>query len=76
MDNQSAVKLANNPEFHKRTKHIDIRFHYTRELVENKEIAIEYVSAEDQKVDILTKPLLKTKFESLHEMNSIYLILS
>lgn len=40
MDNQSAIK-AKNPEFHKRNKHIDIRFHFIREKLENKEINIQ-----------------------------------
>ena len=34
VDNQGAMRLANNPENHKRTKHINIRYHYIRELIE------------------------------------------
>ena len=35
-DNQSAIKTVNNPVFHNRTKHIDIRYHYVRQLVKEK----------------------------------------
>jgi len=56
-DNQSAVALANNPVFHARSKHIDIQFHYVREKVASKEIALRYVATDDMNADIFTKPL-------------------
>ena len=34
-DNNAALKLAENPEFHKRSKHIDIAYHFTREAINN-----------------------------------------
>ena len=55
VDNQSAIKLAKNPEFHKRTKHIDVRFHFIREKVASQEIAVIYIPTESQKADIFTK---------------------
>ncbi|KAG5873876.1 hypothetical protein JTB14_031409 [Gonioctena quinquepunctata] len=42
VDDQSAIKLANNPEFHKRTKHIDIKYHFVREASENGAVKIDY----------------------------------
>lgn len=57
VDNQSTIKLSKNAEFHKRTKHIDIRYHYIREKYESGEILIEYVPTEMQKADIFTKAL-------------------
>lgn len=63
VDNQSSMKLALNPEFHKRSKHIDVRYHYTRELIEDKQIQLAYVPTEKQAADLLTKPLSKPKFE-------------
>ncbi|KAK2575155.1 hypothetical protein KPH14_012674 [Odynerus spinipes] len=42
VDNQSAIKLAGNPEFHKRTKHIDERYHYAREVSEQGDIVLKY----------------------------------
>ena len=43
VDNQSAIKSAKNPVFHRRTKHIDVRFHFIREKVASQEIALIYI---------------------------------
>lgn len=67
-DNQSAIKLIRNPEFHQRTKHIDIRYHYIRECYMNKCFSPEYVETNLQKADIFTKPLSADKFEKMKEM--------
>ncbi len=56
-DNQGAIFLSNNAAFHKRSKHIDVRFHYIREQVANKVIILEYVNTVDNTADILTKQL-------------------
>eukprot|EP00253_Pinus_taeda_P027989 PITA_27989 len=56
-DNSSAIALSKNSVFHKRTKHIDTRFHYIRELVSNGEIVLEHCRTQEQVADILTKPL-------------------
>jgi hypothetical protein len=58
VDNQSAIKLAQNLEFHNRSKHIDVRYHFTRTLIEEKEIEVSFVPTTEQAADILTKPLL------------------
>jgi hypothetical protein len=60
-DNESAVKIANNPVQHSRTKHIDIRHHFLRDHVAKGDIILG-VSSEDQLADIFTKPLDKTHF--------------
>ena len=62
-DNQSAIRLAENPGIHQRSKHIEVRHHYLRDQVENGVLVIKYVSTDAQKADIFTKPLGKTKFE-------------
>lgn len=67
-DNHSSIKLANNPVFHKNTKHIDTQFHFVREKVYSKEIFIEYYKACDNVADIFTKPLVKVKFELFRGM--------
>jgi len=59
-DNQSAIKLFKNAIFYKRSKHIDISFHFTR-LVEKKVITIRYLYTELMIADILTKSLSKVK---------------
>lgn len=70
VDNQSAIKIAKNPEFHKRTKHIDIRLHFVREVIENKKIYLCYVDTKVQKADIFTKALPKARFNySCHLLN-------
>jgi hypothetical protein len=61
-DNQGSLSLANNPENHQRTKHIDIQYHYTRELVESGAVVIEYCPTGLMLADILTKPLSKALF--------------
>jgi hypothetical protein len=66
-DNTSSIRLVENPEFHKRTKHIDVRYHYIRELAENGEVIVKYVSTQEQKADILTKPLAKTKHKEMRD---------
>lgn len=45
-DNQSAINISKNPVQHFRTKHIDIRYHFIRELVDKKVIILEYVSTD------------------------------
>ena len=64
-DNNSAIALSKNHVFHKKTTHIDIRFHFIRELVNNKEICLEFCRFEDQLADIFTKPLAKETFQYL-----------
>ncbi|CAM8917209.1 unnamed protein product [Rhodiola kirilowii] len=56
-DNMSAINISKNPVQHSSTKHIDIRHHFIRELVEKKVITLKNVSTEKQLADIFTKPL-------------------
>lgn len=57
MDNPSAISLIKNPVFHKRIKHIDVRFHYIRERYAKQGFALEHVASKEQHADIFTKPL-------------------
>jgi hypothetical protein len=61
-DNESAIKLANNPMQHSRTKHIDIRHHFLRDHEAKGDIKLFHVSTENQLADIFTKPLDETRF--------------
>eukprot|EP00253_Pinus_taeda_P018867 PITA_18867 len=61
-DNTLAIALSKNIVFHKRTKHIDTKFHFIRELVNNGEIVLQHCRTDDQLADILTKPLAKNFF--------------
>jgi hypothetical protein len=58
-DNESAVKIANNPVQHSRTKHIDIRHHFLRDHVAKGDIILEGVRTEDQLADISLNHLIK-----------------
>ena len=61
-DNESAIKLANNPVQHSRTKHIDIRHHFLRDHEAKGDIALQHVSTNGQLADIFTKPLDESRF--------------
>ena len=65
VDNKSPISLAKNPVFHRRSKHIQKRFHFIRECVEKEQIEVEFVRSEDQCADILTKALARTKFNDM-----------
>ncbi len=67
-DNLSSIQLARNPVFHARTKHIEVHYHFIREMVLAGEIDITYVSTEDQVADIFTKVLGAEKHRRLHSM--------
>jgi hypothetical protein len=66
-DNQSCVKLSENPVFHDRSKHIEIKYHYIRDMVQRKAVHVQYLPTHEQIADIFTKPLAKTKFEYFRE---------
>lgn len=65
VDNQSAVELIKNPVYHKRTKHIDLRYHYIRHKYEKNKFKVEYICSENQLADLFTKALPKNRFEFL-----------
>jgi Reverse transcriptase (RNA-dependent DNA polymerase) len=60
-DNQAALKLATDDNYRARTKHIDIRYHYIRQVINAGEISITYCPTDDMTADILTKALLAWK---------------
>uniref|UniRef100_H3HA08 Reverse transcriptase Ty1/copia-type domain-containing protein n=1 Tax=Phytophthora ramorum TaxID=164328 RepID=H3HA08_PHYRM len=61
-DNQGSIALAKNPQFHKRTKHIDIRYHFVREKVEDGQVVLQYVSTTDMLADMMTKAITAVQF--------------
>ena len=64
-DNQSAIAMSNNDVHHNRTKHIDIRHHFIRDIIKQGNVTLDWISTQDQVADILTKPLVSTLFEKL-----------
>lgn len=71
VDNKSAIALMKNPVFHGRSKHIDTKFHFIRDCVEKNLIKVEHVSGEQQKADILTKPLPRVKFTEMRDLMGV-----
>ena len=61
IDNQSAIALIKNPEHHERTKHIAVRYHFTRDAYDEGTFLPEYVPTGDQVADVLTKALAREK---------------
>ena len=64
-DNTSTIKLSKNPVFHGRCKHIGVRFHFLRDLVNEGQVSLEHCGSEEQVADVLTKPLQREVFEKM-----------
>ncbi|XP_044380592.1 secreted RxLR effector protein 161-like [Triticum aestivum] len=67
VDNKSAIALAKNPVFHDRSKHIDVKFHFIRDCVEERVLEIEHVGTQNQLADILTKALGRVRFFEIRQ---------
>ena len=66
-DNQSCVKLSENPFFHDKLKHIEIKYHYIRDMVHRGAVKLQYVATEEYIADVLMKSLARVKFEYFRE---------
>ena len=66
-DNQSCVKFSENPVFHDKSKHIEVKYHYIRDMVHRGVVKLQYVVMDKQIVDVLTKTLARVKFEYFRE---------
>ena len=62
VDNDGDINLATNPLSSARTKHIDVRFHFIRELVRTGTIAVEHIPTKEQRADVLTKAFVGAIF--------------
>ena len=61
-DSQSAIQLARNPVYHSKTKHVDVKYHFIREMLEEKQIQLVKVHTTENPADLLTKGLLAESF--------------
>ena len=73
-DNTSAINLSKNPVQHSKSKHIEIQYHFIRDLVEDKIVCLEFINTDSQKADIFIKPLDGPKFEYLHKTIGVSII--
>jgi hypothetical protein len=64
-DNVSTLALASNPAYHAHTKHIEVDYHFVREKVVNRDIAVKFISIGDQTANIFTKGLSSSRFAYL-----------
>ena len=67
-NNQSCIKLSENPVFHHRSKNIDIRYHHLRDCVRRRIMLLEYIPTEESDADIITNSLSRCKFEFQRDM--------
>lgn len=71
IDSMSAIQLLKNARHYRRAKHMELRFHYIRQLYSNQEIGIEHVGSANQRADYLTKPCVKSVFLNQRELSGL-----
>ena len=62
-DSQSAIFLAKNPTFHSRTKHIQIKYHFIRQLLDDEQLLLEKICGSKNPADMLTKGVTLDKLK-------------
>ena len=62
------MKLSENPVFHDKLKHIEIKFHYIRDMVQRGVVKLQYMASKEEIADVFTKPLVRVKFEYFREI--------
>nr|GEY60693.1 retrotransposon protein, putative, Ty1-copia subclass [Tanacetum cinerariifolium] len=67
-DNQSVIQLSRNAIFLERMKHINVRYHFIKEIMESKEIKVEKIGTKDNAADAFTKVVLGLKFKYCMEI--------
>lgn len=70
-DNSSTIKLSKNPVMHWRSKHVDVRFHFLRELAKDGTIELLHCGTEEQTAHVMTKPLKLDAFLKLRSQMGI-----
>ena len=70
-DSQSAIFLAKNPAYHSNTKHINVQYHFVRDMIEGKKVLLEKVDTLKNTADALTKSVSSKKFSWCREAMGI-----
>jgi hypothetical protein len=73
IDNQSALAVAKNPEHHGRMKHLDLRYYWLRDKVEQGDIQLEYIPTAEMPADLCTKALGRIKVAEARSMMGLFL---
>ncbi|PKI31537.1 hypothetical protein CRG98_048072 [Punica granatum] len=71
-DSQSAIHLCKNPTFYSRSKHIDIKFHWIRDVLESKLVKLDKVHTAENGTDMMTKPLAKEKLHVCQNLAGMF----
>ena len=61
------MKLSENPVFHDKSKHIEIKYHYIRDMVQRGAVKLQFFATDEHIFDVLTKPLARVNFEYFRE---------
>ncbi|PHT35729.1 hypothetical protein CQW23_23429 [Capsicum baccatum] len=68
---QSVIFLMKDQMFHERTKHIDVRYHFMREIISHGDIVVRKISTHDNPADMMTKTIPSVKFEHFLDLVSV-----
>ncbi|KAG8501467.1 hypothetical protein CXB51_003773 [Gossypium anomalum] len=71
-DSQSAIFLTKDQMFHERTKHIDVRYHFVRDIIARGDIVVRKISTHENPADMMTKSLPITKFEHCLDLVGVH----
>ena len=66
-DNQICLKLLENLVLHDKSKHIEIKYYYIRDMVQRGAVKLQYVATDEQITDVLTRPFARVNFEYFRE---------
>ncbi|MCO5556827.1 hypothetical protein L7F22_010380 [Adiantum nelumboides] len=70
-DSQSAIQLARNPVFHAKMKHVDVKYHFIKDVLDDKRLHLVKVHTDDNPTDLLTKTLSPERFAHCRELMGI-----
>jgi hypothetical protein len=76
IDNQAAYIMATNPTYSKRTRHIELRWHFVREQVQKGVIELYKIKGDDNPADAFTKPLDKSRLEHMNDLMGVGMVVT